>query len=1839
MKKKYSTPNLIKVVSLSTVMATLLSSVSPVFAANLSITGVKVNSSNMPQVEYPHGSHGSVVFAGDDDFCGADNVIGRGGKQQQGVADSQRITAQEQYERFVGEKVFGGRSPYGTTTGQVIWAGDGYTTSTDGRVLGGYMGALTRGTTSAMPEAYGVYSFATGCGSAATGNYSTVFGAGATAKAGGAQAFGVSALASGKASVAMGVGSEASGESTVAIGGLATASGKNSISIGVRSQATLDDAIAFGSDATASGINSVAIGKVASASGYDSIALGLKTKATDEYAVAIGTKAEAQALGSIAIGGGEPADNGEERKVIAKGKNSIAIGTHTYAETAHSVAIGINAQVRVIDGVAVGGGSVSRVESGVFGYDPVTNTTTTKSDLVWKSTGGDFSVGNTNQNLTRQITNVAAGSEDTDAVNVAQLKAMRDVIAGGGAWKLSTNDTDPTEVNAGNTVDFSVKDTEVGKDNLKIEKDSANNKHKIQFTLSDTLKLTSVTTGKSTMSDDGFVIKDGPRMTVDGFFINSNNGPNVTVDGIDAGNQKIINVAEGTEDTDAVNYKQLKAIEKATKTSWQLAVNGGDATAIGPNGTVNFQSADNKGTKNIKIEKDDDHNVTFDLADNINVMSVTAGESIMSAVGFKFIDGNGPSMTVDGIDAGRTNIRNMLDATEDDEAVTYGQLKEVKTLAEKGWKLSVDGTRATDVKAGSTVDLVAGESGDGSKNIKIVKSDDNKVTFTLNDNLTLTSVTTGNSIMNGDGFKFVNGGPSVTANGINAGNEKITKVKAGTEDTDAVNFLQLKEIKDQIAGNSLVQWDEGQKLITIGKEKGGTKIDITGNEGDRIIAGVKDAVNGNEAVNKKQLDESIEKISKDALLWDEDEQAFVASREKEGSKADYRITHILDGDVNEESTDAINGSQLYSMGSKIAKHFGGNASFENGVFTGPKYELTTIAEDGAVSIGEYADVGSALDVVNKNVFAVDHRITTGFLDIAEYFGGGAKYEKGKWTAPTFKVSQRGENGNIVEKEHHNVADALGDVNTSITDIYSQINNVTENSLVKWDEGEKLITIGKEKGGAKIDITGSGGSRTIAGVKAAENDDEAVNKKQLDDTVININNNVINQMDKFAVLYDKNDDNSINYNSVTLGGNRANGQVALHNVKDGKISDQSHDAINGSQINKISQNVAEFFGGGTSFENGIFRKPRYNLTTIDEKGQVKQKEHNDVGSALSGLDTNIRHVNHHLDLSMKDVASYFGGGAGYNENGEWHAPTFQVYHIGDNGAVSKQPYSNVADAFEGVNNTFTNIHNQISDITKNSLVKQENESAPITIGKETGGTEINIANKNNQERTLSGIKDGSIDENSHDAINGSQINKISADIAKFFGGGAKFINGAFEGLKYTLSAIVDGKVGQANFYDVGSALTGLDNNVKDVNQRLTNVSNEFNQQIENFSKDALLWDDEEEAFVARHEKDGQKTKSKLKYLLDGEIAKGSTDAITGNQLYFMSNQLANYFGGGAKYENGKWTDPTFKIVQVNADGTTVEKEHHNVADAFGDINNGMSNINDRIDDVINKVDSDALKWNDKEKAYDAGRDGKPNKIINVADGKIEKGSKDAVNGGQLWETNERVTGVEKDVKHLNNRVDNISNTIADIGDTVINIDAKVDNINNRVDVIAEDAVRYDRDENGKKTNKITLAGGDASEPVLIDNVADGKIEKGSKEAVNGGQLHDYTQEQMKIILDESKHYTDQRVNNIVIDAIDDAVDRSKQYTDMKFDVLNYSIESVKKEARQAAAIGLAVSNLRYNDTPGKLSVGFGTGLWRSQSAFAFGAGYTSENGKYRSNISATTSGGHWGVGAGFNMTLN
>ncbi|ABM44517.1 YadA-like family protein [Bartonella bacilliformis] len=176
---------------------------------------------------------------------------------------------------------------------------------------------------------------------------------------------------------------------------------------------------------------------------------------------------------------------------------------------------------------------------------------------------------------------------------------------------------------------------------------------------------------------------------------------------------------------------------------------------------------------------------------------------------------------------------------------------------------------------------------------------------------------------------------------------------------------------------------------------------------------------------------------------------------------------------------------------------------------------------------------------------------------------------------------------------------------------------------------------------------------------------------------------------------------------------------------------------------------------------------------------------------------------------------------------------------------------------------------------------------------------------------------------------------------------------------------------------------------------------------------------------------------------------------------------------------------------------------------------------------------------------------------------------------------------------------------------------------QLQALRDATVLYNRDEDGNKTNKIALQGGDPSQPVALDNLADGNVTEGSKQAVNGGQLYDFMQVQTD--------YTKEQTRRVLKDA--------KGYTDKKFNALSYEIDGARKEARQGAAIGLAVSNLRYDDTPGSLSLAFGTGMWRHQYGFAVGAGFMSVDGKVSANVSAATAGGHWGVGAGVSVTLN
>ncbi|WP_375647958.1 YadA-like family protein [Bartonella sp. AA56HLJMS] len=885
------------------------------------------------------------------------------------------------------------------------------------------------------------------------------------------------------------------------------------------------------------------------------------------------------------------------------------------------------------------------------------------------------------------------------------------------------------------------------------------------------------------------------------------------------------------------------------------------------------------------------------------------------------------------------------------------------------------------------------------------------------------------------------------------------------------------------------------------------------------------------------------------------------------------------------------------------------------------------------------------------------------ISTAISFGGGAGYDrKGNWIAPTFTVKVFDKNGNGAEKDYKNVADAFTGVSSSFTNLDAKIENikVASNSLVKQDD-TGLISIGGEVSGTKVSIANVDNAvRTLSGVKAGSitaASTDAINGSQL----YSMSNVVAGYFGGGAGYKDGNW--SAPTFTVKVFDKDGNGAEKKYtNVAD------AFTGVSGSFTN-LDKKIENIVINGTG--DDLVKQDDAGLITIGGKVrgvQVNIANVDNVARTLAGVKagsitaTSTDAINGSQFYAMSNVvASYFSDNAGYDKDGNWNAPTFTVKVFDKNGSGTEKNYKNVGDALSGVSSSFTNLNQKIESVTGDSFVKQ-NSAGLITIGGDKGGDRIDIANGINFPRVISGVKGGAFTATSTEAVNGGQIYLMAQTFASYFGGGAGYKDGKWSHPTFTVKAFdKDGNATEKNYTNVADAFSGVNSAFTSLNEEIVKIKNKPGiEEKEHTHQDGDLNDIISEGFpfmrslpsalgnvkvpttitvapksplkqVSFMSSEGESRR--LFDIAAGEISETSTDAITGSQLYSINNQIATYFGGGSGYKGGNWSAPTFTVKAFDKDGNEIDKEYTNVADAFAGVNSALAGLNHQVvdmknglgigetegkpqngdpSDVISKgfpfmrsarfLRSLPLAIDEEESAIDEVDN---STTVTVAPSEILEKSTYEVTDNQFSQMSNRVTGVEKKVDSVTDRVTEVEN---------------------KVNV----AVSYDTDDSGKKISSITLKGVDDSEPVLITNVKDGKIEHGSKDAVNGGQLYDHTAEQMKITLESAKKYTDDQVNN--------GVNEAKSYTDMKFDALSYDITNVRKEARQAAAIGLAVSNLRYFDDPGSVSVSFGGGFWRGQSAFAIGAGYTSEDGKIRSNLSATSAGGQWGVGGGITLKL-
>ncbi|WP_447495457.1 YadA-like family protein [Escherichia coli] len=837
---------------------------------------------------------------------------------------------------------------------------------------------------------------AMGAYSEANGSYSIAFGDHAKSQGDYGISLGETAGANGLYSLALGKESNAIGDDSLALGRLSLASAANAIAMGADSRSSNDNAIAIGNKTQALGVNSMALGNASQASGESSIALGSTSEASEQNAIALGQGSIASKVNSIALGSNS-LSSGENAIALgegsaAGGSNSLAFGSQSRANGNDSVAIGVGAAAATDNSVAIGAGS-----------------TTDASNTV--------SVGNSATK--RKIVNMAAGAisnTSTDAINGSQLYTISDSVAkrlGGGATVGSDGTVTAVSYALRSGTYNNVGDALSGIDNNTLQWNKTAGAFSANHGANATNKITNV--AKGTVSATSTDVVNGSQLydlqqdalLWNGTAFSAAHGTEAT--------SKITNVEDGTiSDTskDAVNGSQLKETKDDVATN---TANIADNTADIATNTANI--ADNTAdistnttdiatnTANIADNTADIATNTTDIATNTadiatNASSITTLNADVDTLEKDALLWNGTAFSakhgVDGADSKITNVAAGSLADDSTDAVNGAQLKATND------SIAIMGDTISDIEDdallwdGSSFSAKHGTKGDNSKITNLlagtVSSDSTDAingsqlygvadsftsylgggadisdtgvlsgpTYTIggtdytNVGDALAAINTSFSTSLGDALLWdATAGKFSAKHGINNAPSVITDVANGavsSTSSDAINGSQLYGVSDYIAdalgGNAVVNTDGSITTPTYAIAGGSYN-----NVGDAL--------------------EAIDTTLDDALLWDTTANggngAFSAAHGKD--KTASVITNVANGAVSATSSDAINGSQLYSTNKYIADALGGDAEVNaDGTITAPTY---TIANT------DYNNVGEALDALDNNALLWDATANNG----------------------------------------------------------------------------------------------------------------------------------------------------------------------------------------------------------------------------------------------------------------------------------------------------------------------------------------------------------------------------------------------------------------------------------------------------------------------------------------------------------------------------------------------------------------------------------------------------------------------------------------------------------------------------------------------------------------------------------------------------------------------------------------------------------------------------------------------------------------------------------------------
>ena len=1210
-------------------------------------------------------------------------------------------------------------------------------------------------------KALGVDSMAFGSHANSSGEKAVAIGRASLANASQSMAMGIDAKASGIDSMAFGSHANSSGEKAVAIGRTSVSSGDGAVAMGWSSLANASQAVAIGIDSKASGVDSMAFGSHANSSGEKAVAIGRASLANATQAMAMGVQSKASGVNAMAFGANSNASNETTIAIgvnsLASGINTVALGQGSKATDYSAMAFGLGANSSGRYSIAIGQDTKAAIEHSIaMGYlaNAAEAFTISQGAYSEATQRAAIALGYTAKATDRDAMALGsfanASAKSAVALGPHAKGTAYKSIALGADSEAGTNMFDATssgttfknDAGVNTPVSFAANSSAIGG---AVSVGKAGNERQIHNVAAGRISATSTDAVNGSqlhavLNNSGFNIQenDTPRSRInnngvvnfkDGNLTTANvtKTPNDTIVKFDVKTTNITtdgqgNVATTDNSNNVVTAGDVvKAINEVR--NLQMTFNGNSGSAVKKLGeSLNITGSNGLTTvttgNGIEVKIDEATRKKID--DASSAKEVSASVSGSSAVS---VTAKTPAKNKDGVEVTEYAV-DLSQATKDD--IKKG-VDANTTVTTKGLTFNGDSGSTNVEKLGSTVTIK------GDDNITTEAVDD-KVTVKLNKDIKVDSVTAGDTVLNNDGLTVgdttinkdgltIAGGPSITKSGIDAAGNKITNVAAGTDDTDAVNVSQLNKAVNAaktgvVAGeNTTIEkttGTDGESIYTI------SAVDTSANvtTSDALTVNKNDPQKvGGASVTNYHLD--LSQSTKDKIQQGVDANTTVNTK---------GLTFTADnGETNVEmlgSTVAINGDDNITTeaeGDKVTVKLnkditvdsvkaGDTVMNNDGVKVGDKAALT---KDG-LKAGDVAVTTDGINAGDKKVTNVqDGDVTSTSKDAVN----GSQLFKVK------ELAGKGWNATATKKDG-----STGEVSGT------EVANVAPGATVNYIAGDN------------IKLEQNGINFTISTTKDLKAGNVTADKFTAGNTVIEDNRVAIN-----------------NGPSMTSVGIDA-GSKAISNVAAG-VKDT--DAVNVAQLKSAKTEVEEGKNTTVTSRIGANGQVIYSVSAKDTSANVTTSEalvvENRGEKDINGTSV----TNYHLDLSQK-TKNDIQKGADANTAISSRGLTF----VGDS---NKSDVKKLGDEVEitGDDNITTVANPKGVKVKLNKDLKVNT----VTANKFTAGDTVIDGNgvtiKNGPSMTKNGIDAGNkqitnvapgrIAADSTDAVNGSQLHEVKADM--------------------------------------------------------------------------------------------------------------------------------------------------------------------------------------------------------------------------------------------------------------------------------------------------------------------------------------------------------------------------------------------------------------------------------------------------------------------------------------------